>query len=78
MTDQRNSPLRAAAEAQLAATPAPAQTRPVIDLLHELQVHQIGLEMQNETLRQTQQAFGQQRDRYLDLYEFAPVGYLNG
>ena len=80
MTDQTNSPLRTAAEAELAATPEATPettpTRPVAELLHELQVHQIELEMQNETLRQTQQAFEQERDRYLDLYEFAPVGYL--
>jgi PAS domain S-box-containing protein len=77
MTSPDNtSPLRAAAEAQLAATPETTPTRPVADLLHELQVHQIELEMQNETLRQTQQALETARDRYLDLYEFAPAGYL--
>ena len=70
------SPLRAAAEAQLAATSETTPARPVADLLHELQVHQIELEMQNEALRQAQQALEEARDRYLDLYEFAPVGYL--
>jgi len=71
-----NLPLRAAAEAQLAATPETTPARPVADLLHELQVHQIELEMQNEALRQTQQGLEDARDGYLDLYEFAPVGYL--
>ncbi|MBK9442833.1 MAG: PAS domain S-box protein [Comamonadaceae bacterium] len=68
--------LRAVAEARLAATPESTPTRSATETLHELQVHQIELEMQNEALRQTQLAFEQQRDRYLDLYEFAPVGYL--
>jgi diguanylate cyclase (GGDEF)-like protein/PAS domain S-box-containing protein len=70
----RGNSLRGAAEAQLARGPASAQPPP--ELLHELQVHQIELEMQNESLRQAQIALEKSRDRYVDLYEFAPVGFL--
>ncbi len=73
----RRARLRTEAEAQIAgAPPAGARARPAEDVLHELEVHQIELEMQNEELRRSQLALEESRDRYVDLYEFAPVGYL--
>jgi len=44
-------------------------------LLHELQVHQIELEMQNDELRRAQNALDTAQARYFDVYEQAAVGY---
>jgi PAS domain S-box-containing protein len=74
--------LRRQAEERFAARPGdvvadraktPSETE---RLLHELQVHQIELEMQNEELQRARIEVEEGLRRYTDLYEFAPVGYL--
>ncbi|MEI6647925.1 MAG: PAS domain S-box protein [bacterium] len=45
-------------------------------MVHELDIHQIQLEMQNEELRQIQAELHASRVRYFDLYDLAPAGYL--
>lgn len=46
-------------------------------LAHELQVYRIELEMQNRELQEAQQELELTRDRYADLYDFAPVSYAS-
>jgi len=59
--------------------PAAAVPRSAADaqrLFHELQVHQIELEMQNAELRQARDQLEVALDNYTDLYDFAPGGYF--
>jgi len=46
-------------------------------LFHELQVHQIELEMQNEELILAKEKAESNNEKYVDLYDFAPCGYLS-
>jgi PAS domain S-box-containing protein len=45
-------------------------------VLHELQVHQVELEMQNAELQETRDRLEVLLEQYTDLYDFAPVGYF--
>lgn len=77
--EQKSRQLRARAEKKLAEDSQGVQYAPVEDvqkLIHELRVHQIELEIQNDELRGTQAALEQSRKRYHELYDFAPVGYF--
>jgi len=77
MSDQ--SDLRRQAEKKAALSPehntclSLNETRMMI---HELRVHQIELEMQNEEMRQIQEDLNAARVRYFDLFDLAPAGYL--
>jgi PAS domain S-box-containing protein len=71
--------LRARAEQVLAKTRgdiAPMSEPDVRKLVHDLQVHEVELEMQNDELRRTQHALEEARDRFADLYDFAPLALL--
>ncbi len=75
----RPAVLRSRAEKQLAARQAwvvPDSEVDQLKLIHELQVHQIELEMQNEMLSEAFSHVNSLRAKYQDLYEFAPVGYF--
>jgi PAS domain S-box-containing protein len=71
--------LRRRAEEQLQAEAVPPDKlspSQAARLIHELRVHQIELEMQNDELRRSQALLEESRSKYADLYDFAPVGYL--
>jgi len=76
MTDK----LRKRAENLLKASETAAEkamsAEEIRQTLHELLVHQIELEMQNEELRRTQAELEAMRTKYFDLYDLAPIGYV--
>jgi len=71
--------IRDEAEKEIARSPkiSPDLTGQTPDeLIHELRVHQIELETQAEELIKALLALEESRNKYLDLYEFAPIGYI--
>ncbi|MEQ1527939.1 MAG: EAL domain-containing protein [Methylococcales bacterium] len=74
--NQRHS-LKLKAEAMVSSlSPKHLTAKPAEILLHELLVHKIELEIQNEESQRLFAELVKVRDRYIDLYEFAPVGYI--
>ena len=72
--------LRHSAEKRLRQTKSqdshPGSHEDALRSVHELEVHRIELEMQNEELRQTQDELEHSRNAFAELYDFAPVGYV--
>jgi diguanylate cyclase (GGDEF)-like protein/PAS domain S-box-containing protein len=73
---QTDATLRADADAELSRRSRNKRALPVSKVDHELQVHQIELEMQDNELRRVNTDLEAARDRYLDLYDHSPVAYL--
>ena len=78
--DTNATELRHRAEKRLAETQATAGPQvnyeDTLKLIHELQVHQIELEMQNDELMHAQAELEISYEKYSDLYDFAPIGYI--
>ena len=53
-----------------------AREEDLLRLVHELKVHQIELEMQNAELCRSRDELELSRDKYAELYDFAPIGYI--
>jgi PAS domain S-box-containing protein len=83
ITKDEKAELRKQAEAELGGRPEEGEDLSFMSpeakdrMLHELRVHQIELEMQNDELRRVQSALEAARDKYSDLYDFSPVGYFS-
>ena len=73
---QRAQALAHEATAESADDWSDASPQKLREALHNLRVHQIELEMQNDELRRTQVALDTEQARYFDFYDLAPVGYL--
>ncbi|SKA97597.1 PAS domain S-box-containing protein [Paucidesulfovibrio gracilis DSM 16080] len=59
-----------------AAGESSREQREACELLHELSVYQVELDLQNEELREAQLRLHASRDRYQQIFDFAPIGYV--
>jgi PAS domain S-box-containing protein len=79
LTKKKLDEIRKRAEALIEKDPDHAESLSTQDfstLLHELRIHQIELELQNEELRRSQTELEEISDKYRELYDSAPLGYL--
>ena len=82
-TDHRTDPeiLRQRAEELVSRRPAAAAAQISVSeatrLIHELEVHQAELELQNEELRHSWAEAEVAADKYVELYDFSPLGYMS-
>lgn len=74
--DPRNLRIRAEIQLKAITVETPRTPSEVQMLLHELQVHQIELELQNDDLSNALAEVALLRDRQADIYDFAPVAYV--
>lgn len=74
--DRRSTQRREAEKVVADIAPPKQNADPSEVLMHELLVHKVELEMQNEELRKAHVEMEEARDRYVDLYEFAPISYI--
>jgi PAS domain-containing protein len=56
---------------------SPASAKDALKLLHELQVHQVELDLQNEGVEAARRELAEDLARYKTLYDAAPAGYFN-
>ncbi len=71
LTDKVGEVLR-----QQTGNPQPAALEEIQRLVHDIEVYQAELENENQELKKSQKHLKAYRDRYVDLYDFAPVGYV--
>ncbi len=83
MSESQNSPskfelLRQQAEVLIQQQPDLASEVPsdILELIHELKIHQVELEIQNEELKRSQHELSELHRDFQNLYEFAPCGYV--
>ena len=80
MNKADNALLRQKAEALLKNKPSKHDSQlsevESLRLIHELEVHQVELEMQNEELQRARAIAEVANDKYIRLYDFAPSGYF--